>query len=135
MVGREALDPIEKNSTMQGRQYFLNGPVSGGRPPEKPHQASLNHAYSSSRFENCFSLSMEVEVPLSFEREFYYVEACKQRFSFQGNLKRYMKEFHDSSASTSVEDSKEHVCREIGYGKVSNISPNCVNKKSPMASS
>ncbi|KAL2480822.1 transcription factor IIIA [Abeliophyllum distichum] len=46
------------------------------------------------------------------------VEACKHRFAFQGNLKRHMKEFHDSSASTSVEDPKEHVCQEIGCGKV-----------------
>ncbi|XP_059643102.1 transcription factor IIIA-like isoform X1 [Cornus florida] len=46
-------------------------------------------------------------------------KSCNRRFTFQGNMKRHVKEFHDEeSPSSNVEGQKEYICQEIGCGKV-----------------
>lgn len=47
------------------------------------------------------------------------VESCSLEFSFQSNMKRHMKEFHYKDCSSpDAECQKQHICREIGCGKV-----------------
>ncbi|XP_045802408.1 transcription factor IIIA-like [Trifolium pratense] len=48
------------------------------------------------------------------------IENCNRDFSFEGNVTRHVKQFHnkDSSTSIDVKIQKQHVCPEIGCGKV-----------------
>ncbi|XVF24778.1 hypothetical protein REPUB_Repub13aG0157000 [Reevesia pubescens] len=47
------------------------------------------------------------------------IENCNLEFAFQGNMKRHVKEFHDEdSSSPDTGSQKQHVCQEVGCGKV-----------------
>ncbi|XVF26561.1 hypothetical protein REPUB_Repub14bG0028000 [Reevesia pubescens] len=47
------------------------------------------------------------------------IENCNREFAFQGNMKRHVKEFHDEdSSSPDAGSQKQHVCQELGCGKV-----------------
>ena len=47
------------------------------------------------------------------------IENCNREFAFQGNMKRHVKEIHDEDSSSSESGSeKQHVCQEVGCGKV-----------------
>ncbi|EOY17266.1 hypothetical protein SCA6_009669 [Theobroma cacao] len=48
------------------------------------------------------------------------IENCNREFAFQGNMKRHVKEFHDDedSSSPGLGSQKQHVCQEVGCGKV-----------------
>lgn len=44
---------------------------------------------------------------------------CNIEFSLQGNMKRHVEEIHDGSSTAAADKShKQHVCPEIGCGKV-----------------
>lgn len=44
---------------------------------------------------------------------------CNIEFSVQGNVKRHVEEIHDGSSTAAADKShKQHVCPEIGCGKV-----------------
>lgn len=134
-----------------------------GRPPEKLHQASLNHVLFYSkvfRLVDLFYLLKLVSYlwkavfgdflctsllqrpftcPLddchsSYRRKDHltrhllrhqgklfkcHVENCNHEFSFQGNMKRHVKELHnEESTSSDIKGRKQYVCQEIGCGKV-----------------
>uniref|UniRef100_A0A0R0L3F4 C2H2-type domain-containing protein n=1 Tax=Glycine max TaxID=3847 RepID=A0A0R0L3F4_SOYBN len=48
------------------------------------------------------------------------VENCNSEFSLQSNMKRHTEEIHDDSSTTTSSDKshKQHMCPEIGCGKV-----------------
>lgn len=47
------------------------------------------------------------------------IENCNIEFTFQANVKRHVNEFHDDdSTSSDVSSHKQHVCPEVGCGKV-----------------
>ncbi|XP_068637251.1 transcription factor IIIA-like [Aristolochia californica] len=43
------------------------------------------------------------------------IENCSRRFAFQGNMTRHVNELHDGEP---MERQKQHICQEIGCGKV-----------------
>ncbi|XVE61565.1 hypothetical protein DITRI_Ditri06bG0050700 [Diplodiscus trichospermus] len=46
------------------------------------------------------------------------IENCNREFAFQCNLKRHVKGFHKDSSSSDAGNEKQHVCQEVGCGKV-----------------
>ncbi|GAU37594.1 hypothetical protein TSUD_365150 [Trifolium subterraneum] len=48
------------------------------------------------------------------------IENCNRNFTFEGNMTRHVKQFHNKGSSTSIDVKiqKQHVCPEIGCGKV-----------------
>ncbi|KAK3169163.1 hypothetical protein Dsin_000067 [Dipteronia sinensis] len=46
----------------------------------------------------------------------YPIEKCNSEFSFQGNIKRHLKEIHDEDSSITIP--KHYVCQETGCAKV-----------------
>ncbi|KAL6987326.1 hypothetical protein U1Q18_013074 [Sarracenia purpurea var. burkii] len=115
------------------RQHMLSHSFEyqAGGPPEKLHQASLNHAHF--HFERPFTCPVD-DCHSSYRRNDHLtrhilqhqgklfdcpVKNCSLTFSFQGNVNRHVKEFHDEVASSSnVDGQKNNVCTEIGCGKV-----------------
>ncbi|KAI4332964.1 hypothetical protein L6164_017828 [Bauhinia variegata] len=100
-----------------------------GRPPEKLHQGCLCHAL----FNRSYVCTLD-DCHKSYRRKDHLtrhllqhqgktfkcpIEGCNRDFAFQGNMTRHIKEFHDeNSNSAGIESQKQHVCKEIGCGKV-----------------
>ncbi|KAM1727174.1 hypothetical protein ACFX12_017853 [Malus domestica] len=119
---REALDPNQE--LQNARAFDLNGPLTGGRPPVKLHQASLNHRPYVCSVDDCRS---------SFRRKDHLnrhllqhqgklfkcpIENCNRGFVCQGNMSRHVKELHSEDGTYVGRGQKQHVCQEIGCGKV-----------------
>ncbi|PQM39310.1 transcription factor IIIA-like [Prunus yedoensis var. nudiflora] len=103
------------------RVFDLNGPVPGGRPPGKLHQASLNHRPYVCSVDDCRS---------SFRRKDHLnrhllqhqgklfkcpIENCNRGFGSQGNMRRHVKELHnEDDPSANVGGQKQHACQDCG---------------------
>ncbi|KAJ6877858.1 hypothetical protein NC651_030566 [Populus alba x Populus x berolinensis] len=101
-----------------------------GRPPEKLHQASLNHV--PVEFERPFKCLFD-DCHASYRRKDHLtrhllqhegklfrcqMENCNREFVYPSNLKRHVRELHDeSSPSSSFGGEKQHACQEPGCGK------------------
>ncbi|CAL9027885.1 unnamed protein product [Prunus brigantina] len=119
------LDNVEHwipHKELQNAQGFdLNGPVPGGRPPGKLHQASLNHRPYVCSVDDCRS---------SFRRKDHLnrhllqhqgklfkcpIENCNRGFVSQGNVRRHVRELHnEDDPSANVGGQKQHVCQDCG---------------------
>ncbi|KAH7525054.1 hypothetical protein FEM48_Zijuj06G0184300 [Ziziphus jujuba var. spinosa] len=105
-----------------------------GRPPEKLHQVSLNHATISLRclflLQRPYRCSVE-DCHSSYRRKDHLtrhllqhqgklfkcpIENCNCEFAIQGNVKRHVRQLHDEDRPPTSE--KQYVCQEIGCGKV-----------------
>ncbi|MBA0596099.1 hypothetical protein Gorai_012936 [Gossypium raimondii] len=114
------------------KQHLQSHSLEVGRPPEKLHQVSLNHAVWYT-FERPFVCLVE-DCHASYRRKDHLtrhllqhqgklfkclIENCNREFAFQGNMKRHLKEFHDEESSDlDAGSQKQYVCQEVGCGKV-----------------
>ncbi|KAM1173582.1 hypothetical protein ACFX2I_026255 [Malus domestica] len=115
---------IPPKELQNARELDLSGPVTGGRPPVKLHQASLNHRPYVCSVDDCHS---------SFRRKDHLnrhllqhqgklfkcpIENCNRGFVCQGNMSRHVKKLHNDDGTYVGRGQKQHVCQEIGCGKV-----------------
>ncbi|KAF9661601.1 hypothetical protein SADUNF_Sadunf19G0085800 [Salix dunnii] len=112
------------------QSHSLEVPGHAGRPPEKLHQVSLDHA--PVEFERPFRCSVD-DCHASYRRKDHLtrhllhhegklfkceLENCDRKFVYPSNLKRHVRELHDeSSPCSSGGGEKQYVCQELGCGK------------------
>ncbi|CAK7339829.1 unnamed protein product [Dovyalis caffra] len=113
------------------QSHSLELKYQAGRPPEKLHQASLNHA--PVEVERPFACSVD-DCHASYRRKDHLtrhlllhegkllkcqIENCNCKFVYPSNMKRHVRELHDeSSPSYSGEGEKQYICQETRCGKV-----------------
>lgn len=81
---------------------------------QRPFTCSVDDCHSSYRRKDHLTGHMLQHQGKLFECT---VEGCKRTFTYQGNMRRHVKEFHDECASDDINHPLEHACLEPGCGK------------------
>ncbi|ONI35730.1 hypothetical protein PRUPE_1G551600 [Prunus persica] len=83
---------------------------------ERPYICSVDDCHSSYRRKDHLNRHLLQHQGKLFKCP---IENCNREFGFQGNMRRHVNELHsEDSPSTNGGAQKQHVCKEIGCGKV-----------------